>query len=128
MKRKTWKRFTLTVMGAVLVWVFLHEHRNWIWAYFESVMLLDSPDAGQIAAAQAIASAGISALTTAFVASSAVIAALVLFFVTGDTAALTAMFKFTGTATAAGTVASSTSVAAVIDEKVPNLNLREHRE
>lgn len=62
------KRFVMTITGAALIWWFLKEHRNWVWAYFESVMGLNSPAKEVTAAAQAIASASISALTTGFVA------------------------------------------------------------
>lgn len=109
--KKVWKRFTLTVAGALLLWLFLHEHRNWVWAYFESVMTLNSPEPEQVAAAQAIASASISALTTAFIATATTLGAMILFFITGDTAAITSMFKFTSAASASGTLTAASTQA-----------------
>lgn len=63
------------------------------------MMLLDSPDAAQSAAAQAVATQSISALTTAFIATCTTLGAMLLFFITGDTSSITSMFKFTGSNT-----------------------------
>ena len=57
------KRFVVTVLGAAMIFWFLQTHRNWVWAYFESIMTLDSPDSDQVLAAKEVALASISALT-----------------------------------------------------------------
>lgn len=100
------KRLVVTLIGSALIYLFLQEHRNWVWAYFESVVTLDSPDAEQIAAAQAIASASISSLTTVSISASATIAALVIWFVTGNVMALRSMFKWTSSAQVVGSAAA----------------------
>lgn len=97
----------MTITGAALIWWFLREHRNWVWAYFESVMTLNSPAPDVTAAAQAIASASISSLTTVAIAASTTIAALVIWFVTGNVLALQSMFKWSSAANTIGTTTSN---------------------
>lgn len=97
-----WQRLVVCLIGCYGVWFFLQTHRNWVWAYFDSMMLMGkaSPELASVA------SQGISAITTVTIAAMTAISAVVLFFITGDTAALSAMFKFSGATQAIGSVTS----------------------
>lgn len=112
---KITKRFIVSLLSAGLIYWSLKVHRNWVWAYFESIMLYQ----GENDALANVATASISALTTAFIAGSSSIAFIVAFFITGNVAALRGMFQWGNVAQAIGTVsASSENVSQTTTEKV----------
>jgi hypothetical protein len=86
-----------------MVWVFLHTHRQWVWSYFESMMLMPKPSP-ELAA---VAGQSIAAITTIAIYGISAITAVVMFFITGNVAALTQMFKFSTAAQVAGSVTSA---------------------
>jgi hypothetical protein len=122
---KITKRFVVSVLSAGLIYWSLKVHRNWVWAYFESIMLYQ----GDSAALSNVATASISALTTAFIAGSSSIAFIVAFFITGNVAALRGMFQWGNVAQTIGSVsASSENVAQTIDEKVDEKIVRDYQQ
>lgn len=106
---KVTKRLVISVLGAALIYWSLKVHRDWVWAYFESLILTANPSAEL----SNVATASISAITTAFITSSTAIGFIVAFFITGNVAAITSMFKWSNTAQAVGE-----SVAQSINERI----------
>lgn len=86
-----------------MVYFFLQTHRNWAWAYFESLMLMPKPSA-EIAT---VAGQSIAAITTIAITGITAVSAIVLFFITGNVAALGQMFKFSSIGQAIGQITGS---------------------
>lgn len=91
------------MLGCWMVYFFLQTHRNWVWAYFESLMLLPKP-AAELAT---VAGQSIAAVTTIAITGITAVSAIVLFFITGNVAALGQMFKFSSIGQAIGQVTAS---------------------
>lgn len=108
-----WQRLTVCLMGCGMVWFFLQTHRSWVWAYFESLMLIDKPSA-ELAQ---VATQSINAITTIAISGISAISAIVLFFVTGNVAALAQMFKFSNAAQVVGEVRNQ-STSELKEEKI----------
>lgn len=113
------KRLAVSVLGGFAVYWQLKVHRDWVWSYFESLLLTESPSP-ELAN---VATVSINAITTAFIAGSTTTAAIVIFFVTGNVAAITSMFKWTNAAQAAGSVVSEAlnermTSKSEVDEKI----------
>lgn len=99
--RKVTKRLVVSILGCAIVWYFLNTHRAWVWAYFESLMLMPQPISGELSAT---ANASISAITTIAITGITAVAAIVVWFITGNVMALQSMFKFQSLAQTSGSV------------------------
>lgn len=90
--RRVTKRLVITILGGVMIWWFLREHRNWVWVYFESMMELKNPTES----IAGVAKDSIKAITTIAITGITGIVTLVIWFVTGNVAVLAAASKFGG--------------------------------
>jgi hypothetical protein len=100
--RRVTKRLVMTMCAFALVWYAAKVHRDWVWAYFAT--LLSTQDVSP--SMQAVATESIAAITTIAITTASAVTALAIFFVTGNVAALSAMFKFNAATNAAASVAA----------------------
>mgnify|MGYP000045880318 CR=1 FL=1 len=119
--QRSWKRLFYSCAGAFMLYLFLHGHRNWIWAYFETMMALDSPDPSIVTAAKEVALASITAITTAFNVASATLGGIVLFFVTGETKTVLSRLTLTSSATANSAMNTLAETKHNIEEKLTHV-------
>jgi len=110
------KRLVVSLLAGVFIYYSLKVHRDWVWAYFDSLMTMPNatPEVANVA------TASINAITTAFIASATSIGFIVAFFITVKVAALTSMFKWQGAAQSVGQVVNeSINQLTTTTERVP---------
>lgn len=125
LKHFPWQRFAVSIIGGITIWLFLMTHRQWVWSFFESMMLMPKPSAELTS----VAIAAMNSDTQVTMLCVTLIGAVVIFFITGNAALLANMFKFSSAAQAINTITSAAeSRTETSDETIREFNTPELQE